>query len=119
MAQEITVSAALGMAKSGLAATIAVVQKQLDLSATPYVRRTFVATTAAIALPIGDIATPGWFLIINTDPTNYVEVMSATGGAVLLRIKPGEFAMGRFGVAAPALKANTANVTVDYLLLDS
>lgn len=116
---EITVGASLGFAKSALANQMTQLSKTFDMTGTPYERRSMSVPTAATALPLGDVTTPGWCFIINLDPTNYVEVLISTGLTALIKLKPGEFAVFRFAAAAvaPAVKANTAAVLIDYLLL--
>ena len=79
-------------------------------------------TAGGTAIPLGGVnAAGGFFFIKNNDPTNYVQILNAVSGTVLLRLNPGEFAMGRFdaGVTAPAALAHTAAVEINYLILDA
>lgn len=117
MSAEIQAAARLSFAKGNLKNLMDLALTSFDMTGVPYERRSFSVPTSATAIPLGDVTTPGWFAIKNLDATNYVEIMTASGGSVCLKLKAGEFALFRFGVAAPALKANTAIVLVDYLLL--
>lgn len=119
MANEITIAAKLAFAKGVLSDEMQQVAKTLDMTGVPYERRTMsVPTTAGgTALPLGDVSTPGWCFIKNTDPTNYITVKPAVAGVDTIKIKAGEIAMFRFAAAAPAVLANTAAVVIEYLLL--
>ncbi len=120
MSQEITATGSVSFAK-GNVATIALTRsgQRFDVTGVHYTRKTQNVGTAAEALFLGEVGTPGWFLIYNMDATNYVEVLDSTGGAVTLKIKAGEFACGRFGCAAPAVKANTAAVNIEYIVVEN
>lgn len=78
-------------------------------------------TAGGTALPQGTLASHGGLLAIwNTDPTNYVQVLSAVSGTVFDRIAPGECHVFRPDdtLTAIALLANTATCEVRYLYLD-
>ncbi len=82
-----------------------------------FVNAAFVATEAsAVALPLGGVASPDMLAITNMDETNYVEVGEDDGGFVAVqRIKPGRTLMlDLTELAAPYVKANTANCLVTY-----
>lgn len=119
MANEITVAALLSFAKGVLSDTMQKTATTFDMTGVPYERRTMsVPTTAGgTALPLGDVTTPGYCFIRNTDPTNYITVKPAAAGVDTIKIKAGEFAVFRFAAAAPAVLANTAACVIEYLLL--
>lgn len=78
-------------------------------------------TSGGTAIPVGNLSTPlGWFMIVNKDATNYVELLPAVSVSAFSRLYPGDFVMGRFapGVTAPAMQAHTAPVNVTYLILE-
>ncbi len=119
MANEITATGTLSFAKGNVATTgITRSGQQFNVSGDDYTRKTQTVGTAAEVLVLGEVGTPGWFLIYNMDATNFVEVLDSTGGAVTLKIKAGEFACGRFGCAAPAVKADTAPVNIEYIVIE-
>ena len=77
-------------------------------------------TAGGTALPLGGVATAGGFLmIVNSDATNYVQLMTAASGTVFARLKPGECAVLRLDatITAVAAIANTAPCLVQFLLL--
>ena len=81
----------------------------------------FTATTSAVAIPLGSSTSAGgWIFIQNLDPSNYVKVLTATGGTVFARLLPGEFCLFRFdnSVTAPAVQANTASCNIKFCLFD-
>jgi len=119
MADEINVTGLLSFEKSPAAKiSVGVSAAKFTVTGTKYVHGLQNVGTAAEAIGLGDIGTPGYFFIKNLDATNYLEILSATDGSVLLKIKAGEFAIGRFGAAAPAAKANTAAVNIEYLIVE-
>lgn len=119
MADEITVTGLLAFEKSPAAeVSVGESAKTFDVTGSKYVTGVQEAGTSAEAIGLGDVGTPGFFFIKNLDDTNYMEVLSATDGEVLLKVKPLEFAVGRFGCAAPAVKADTAAVDFEYLIVE-
>lgn len=119
MANEISVAALLSFAKGVLSDTMQKTTTTFDMTGVPYERRSFsVPTTAGgTALPLGNVTTPGYCFIRNTDPTNFVTIKPAAAGVDTLKLKAGEFAVFRFAAAAPALLADTAACVVEFLLL--
>lgn len=119
MANEITVAAFLSFVKGAFTDTMQKTATTFDMTGVPYERRTFAVPTTAggTALPLGDVTTPGYCFIRNTDPTNFITIKPAVAGVDTIKLKPGEFAMFRFAAAAPALLASTAICVVEYLLL--
>lgn len=94
---------------------------QFNVTGTRYVRSTQSIPTDAggTAIDKGGMAgTNGWCYIKNLDTTNYVEILTGVGGTVFLKLKPGEFFIGRLGCAAPAAQANTGAVVIEYLLVE-
>ena len=121
MAQEITATGSLNYAKGSIA-TVGMIKSGLrfDVSGSNYERGTqTVLTSSPQALQLGSVGTPGWFFIQNNDPTNYVDIYDATGGSAFLRLKAGEFAIGRFAAAAPAARANAASVVVEFMIIEA
>jgi hypothetical protein len=70
--------------------------------------------TSDTALNLGGL-TPGYVAIINRDPTNYVEVKTASGGIIFGKLFPGEGMMLRLGSGAqiPVAIANSAPVQIE------
>lgn len=119
MADEITVSLSLSFTKSPAATqSVSETSKSFDVTGAKFTKGVQNVGTSAEAIGLGDIGTAGWFFIKNLDTTNYVEVLDAVAGDACLKLKAGEFACGRFGAAAPAVKANTAACNVEYLIIE-
>jgi hypothetical protein len=74
--------------------------------------------TAAEALEIGDMTTPGFCLFHNTDSTNFVEIRDGAAGADLIKLKAGEIAMCRLATATPYAIADTAAVELRYMMIE-
>jgi hypothetical protein len=83
-------------------------------------RKGFSAIVADTAIPLGSVTTPCWFYMINNDPTNFVTVKRAVGGATIAKLKPGQFMLLPLdpGITAPSTAADTAPCSVDYAVLD-
>jgi hypothetical protein len=65
---------------------------------------------------LGWIGTLGWVMLVNRDPTNYVEVKTATSGTIFARLEPaGGFCLFKCGsgVTAPYAIANTAACVIE------
>jgi hypothetical protein len=78
--------------------------------------------TTEVALNLGGIAAPGYVLIINRDPTNYVSLRRATGETEAAHLDAnGGFALLKLGSGAqvPFLIANTAACQVEFLLIST
>lgn len=121
MANELTVTGTLAYAKGSISSvSMTKSGSRFDVSGTNYERGTQTVTTSSPqALGLGAVGTPGWFFIQNNDATNYVSIYDATGGNAFLKLKPGEFAVGRFAAAAPAAQANTASVAIEYMIVEA
>jgi hypothetical protein len=119
MADEVTVTGLLAFEKPPAAKiSVGLSAGKFSVTGTKYVHGVQNVGIDAEAIGLGDVATAGFFFIKNLDTANYVEILSAPGGAVLLKLKAGEIAVGRFGAAAPAAKANTAAVNIEYLIVE-
>jgi len=120
MANEITASAALSFLKSPAAkVSMASASQSFDVAGAYSIRNVQLIGTSAEALMLGEVGTPGWFYIKNLDTGNYIEILTGVAGSAFLKLKPGEFALGRFGCAAPAAKANTADCKIEYLIIEN
>ena len=120
MANEITFQGTLKFAKNGI-----VEQRTLNCKADVAGAITAggvqkIGTTHE-ALVMGDIGTAGWARFMNIDATNYVELGIVTGGTFypFAKLKPGETFPLRLGTNAPYAKANTAEVNLEYLIIEA
>lgn len=79
----------------------------------------FPVPTSAAAIPLGGIV-PGYAQITNLDVTNYIDILTGTGGVAFARLLPGETALFRFNpaITAPFWQAYTATVRANILIVD-
>jgi hypothetical protein len=127
MANEITVTASLNYTNSAasIASQTLTIKSpgKFSITGSDFTQSTMsVPTTAGgTAIPRASLGTPGWAMIKNLDATNYVEILSAVAGTVMIRLNANEVALFRFaqGITAPAAIANTAAVIIEYLFLEN
>ena len=126
MANEISVSASLGLSKGNVVNRILALASGVTFTQTGirYAEgaQSVPTTAGGTILPLGPLAgaTLGWCLLKNNDATNFVEILTTTSGTTILKLKPGEIALFRFGsgVVAPAALANTATCQLEFLILE-
>ena len=78
--------------------------------------------TASEAIPLGSVsAAGGWLFVRNNDPTNYVQILTATSGTPFARLLPGEFCLLRLdaGLTAPFWQAHTGNCLCSLAIFDA
>jgi len=121
MADEITMQAYLSIDKGGLELSRDSGSVSVDMTGTHCAAGTQEVGTSAEALEKGDISTPGLLYIHNMDGTNYVEVGYDEGGtfAATVKLLAGEYAVFRLAQTTPQVKANTAAVTIEYILAEA
>lgn len=94
MANEFTFSGTFQFLKS-LAKVSAVTATQATVSGTQYSDGTQSVGTSYEALVFGDLGTtPGYVMLQNLDPTNYVEISSDGGATYCIRLKAGSTSVG-------------------------
>ena len=118
MADEITASLKLSFTKNGVTEDMVATGLQIDMSGSKYIKNVQSIATSETALQKGSVGTPGFCLMKNLDATNFVSVRGSTGAANCAKIKPGEAVLLRFSGSAPYLIADTAAVSVEYLLIE-
>jgi hypothetical protein len=119
MANEATIKSTLTFASSGSGFSEEM-SKQIDVAGTPFIHnRQIVGFAAEEALLLGDAVPGGYFLAVNRDATNYVQLIAATGETPFVRLKPSEFCLFRIdaGASAPFAQANTADCELEFWLL--
>lgn len=123
MADELVISVAANFSKSGVSldtSDMGLVGLEIDVSGTDWVKATQSIGTTAELLGKGEITTPGFLIIKNTDATNYVELEKATFSttAGTVKIKAGEFAVFRVSSTTLYACANTSACIVNYCWLE-
>jgi hypothetical protein len=74
--------------------------------------------TSEEAIVLGGVTSPRWFMAVNRDDTNYVELKVATSGAIFARLYPGACCIVPLGsgAQAPYAIANTAACLLEYFV---
>lgn len=121
MANELTVSASLSFTKGSITAALAKNGLQITITGTKKLENVQNIGTSEEALQLGDLGSAAgcWLIIINRDPTNYVNFRAATGVTDTCKLMPGEPALFRCAASAPYLQANTAACNVEYCLIEA
>ncbi len=123
MASEITVDGTLQYDDSvSTPVALQITALSADVSSLQKLTQTQSIGTSVEAFVLGECTAPGWFMCVNIDPTNYVEIYSSTSGVVVGKLFPGEsYGPVRLGsgMQAPAAKANVASCKVDYLVCNT
>jgi hypothetical protein len=125
MANEITVTATLKVAKGSLAWQQSVNQSITLAAAKPNgsgFSQSIPTTAGGTAISLGAVATNGWAWFQNLDATNYVEIGVADGGTFFpfARLLAGEIALMRVSAsAAPYALANTGAVILMTTIFDA
>lgn len=119
MSLELTIIASMDFIKGNYSQSFVPSTFQLTVSGTKYVKNVQNIGTSIEALSVGDLTTPGFMLAINRDPTNYVELFDSIGSVTpFAKLKAGEPCLVRLGCTAPAAKANTAAINLEYLIIE-
>lgn len=120
MANEITLSAQLAYADSDLAdVALALLTYKGSITTKIYHQGKQSVATSQAALNLGAVSALGWFLAVNRDPTNFIKILTATAGTIMVKLLPGAPCLFYFGsgVTAPFVIADTATCILEYLLL--
>jgi hypothetical protein len=120
MANEATTSRSLTFSK-GLISESLTASGTSTVGGVDFVKQSQTVPTSATAINLGFLAgvTLGEFIINNNDSTNFVDILTSTAGTTILHILPLNSASGYFAsnITAPAARANTAAVQVEYMIL--
>lgn len=120
MANEITLTASLTIFKPSQMSTAfsrAVTNFQANMAGNFVEYGVLAVTTAAIAIPLGSVASPAWCFLMNQDPTNFIRIMNGSAGAKVIKLKPGVPAFFCWDdTAVPYAQADTATANMEYLI---
>lgn len=119
MANEINVSVSLTASKGG-AAIQSTGSRTADMAGVEMITNVQAVGTAAEAIVVGDIGTPGYCLLKNLDATNYVEIALDSGVTtqVFAKLMPGDVALFPAKTATMYAKANTAPIALLVSLVE-
>lgn len=122
MANEITVTCNLSFAKSdrGASAGTPAAGLQFSVTGTKYTATIQSIGTSEEAIDLGEIGTVGWCFFKNLDATNFIKIRSITGtaGSSGVKLKAGECAIFRAGVAALYAISDTAACEMQTLMIE-
>ena len=118
MADELTLRCSLSFEKSGRLAELLFGPTTLDVAGNKPLKRVQAIGTAEEAIDVGDATAGGYFMAINRDATNYVELRPGSGLADLVRLKPGDVCLFRLTNDATLYAiADTAACDLEYVIL--
>jgi len=118
MSNEISLSGSLRFVKEAANESLDYKCKA-DFEGTKFIKYIAAVGTTEEAIDLGDIGTPGYMMVINRDPTNFVSIRSGTGAANLIKVRPGKFALFEIASAAPFIIADTESCHVEFLIIEA
>lgn len=120
MANEITLTASLSLFNPtvmGHATGKSVTGLTINQATSGYIEGTMSASTIGSIVPLGGVTTPHWAYFRNNDSINFVTIRNGLSGADLCKLLAGEESPIPLNDGAViVVKANTAPVSVDYLI---
>jgi len=121
MANELTVITSIAFVKGDYSQSfIPSAPFSLTVTGTKYIKNVQNIGITIEALSVGDLTTPGFMIAINRDLTNYVELFESISAVTpFAKLKAGEPCLVRLGCTAPAAKANTAPINLEYLIIEN
>ena len=122
MANEITVTTGISIAKGNLTRTIPVRTFQADMAGVRVITNSQAVGTTHEALVVGDLASAGYCTITNLDGTNYAELGVDVSGTFypVVRVDAGKTA-GPFRLSSLTrhVQANAAAVNLDITIAEA
>ena len=121
MANELTLTISESFTKGNLKLSRTPGQIQVTVTGNYFVNQVQLIGTSAEDLYKGDITTPGYILAQNIGPTNYIEIGHDETGTFVADVKllVNEWALFRCAQAAPQARANTANCSLEYSMIEA
>lgn len=115
MANEISINGSLSFATAGLSAGVS---KSANVSPedTAIIEQIVAIDTSDTVIDLGAVAAPGWVMLVNQDPTNFV-IVGSDGTLYPIKIGPGQSAGPMlWNEAAVHAKADTAACNLAVLI---
>lgn len=121
MSDELTLRASLSFEKGSTVIELAMGSTTFDVSGTNGLKnRQSIGFAAEEAVLVGDVAAGGYFLGVNRDPTNFIELRPGSGLADMIRLEPGDFCLFRLTDDATLYAlADTAACDLEYAIIDA
>ena len=120
MANEITLTAALSVVKSGVSISGQVNSKSITQAGDQSLGNVQIIGTSTEALTLGDVVTIGYLYLKNLDSTNFVEfdLNTPVAGTAFCKLLAGEAAVIPTRQTTIYAKADTANVNVNVVAIE-
>jgi hypothetical protein len=79
-----------------------------------------ISSVSHAALDLGSLTTPGFAVFQNLDATNYIEIGIDVSGTFypFMKLNPGDQGMVKLGTTAPYALADTASISLFYIIYD-
>jgi len=123
MSNEITLSVSVEYADSeGADVSLAIAELLASVATKKFMKfKQNIGFAAEEAIVLGEVTAPGWAIFINRDETNFIKLLTGTGGVIFAKLKPGEPAVLRLGsgAQAPYAQADTAACQMEVLLIST
>ena len=117
MSDELRLGIVLSFSKSS-ASEKKTYHEEIDVTGNAYVSSTqAIGTSEEEVVQGADIGTPGYVLVKNLDATNYVEIGSTTG-VYDIKLLAGEVSLWHHNSATIYAKANTAECSIEYTIIE-
>lgn len=121
VANEITLTASLSCYKPAVMSSAigrSVTNLLFNMSGNLYTQDTMSVATSATVIPLGAVTAPHWAFFNNLDPTNFIKIRNGSGGADLIKLKPGECCfVPLLDTATPYAIADTGACLMEYLII--
>ena len=118
MATELTATISISHTANGVDFAETIVSSTEDLTGNGITAGVMSVTTAALAVPLGGVTTPGVAYFKNLNATNYIEIgWDDSGFVAASKLLPGQVALIPL-INAPWAKANTGACLMQYRILE-
>jgi hypothetical protein len=128
MANEVTINATLAYDDAISSDSMQIVDRVVTVSTTKFTKLIQSIGITEEAIQLGEVSTLGYAMFRNLDPTNFVELRVATGGAKFARLDPDTSSNGKGGCAllrlgsgaqVPYAIADTAPCRIEIIIISS
>ncbi len=121
MANELTLIASMSFLKGDYTESFVPLGSfSLTVAGTRYIKNVQNVGITIEALSLGEsMTTPGYMFAVNRGPTNFVSIYAViTDSVPFAKLKVGECCLVRLGCTAPAVKADTAAINLEYFIVE-
>ena len=120
MSNELTLSISLSFTKGDTALDFDLGPTRFDVSGSKAMKHRQEIGTSEEAILLGDAGVGGYFVGVNRDSTNFMEIRPGSGEEDLIRMEPGDFCCFRIADdATPYAIADTAACELEYAVVEA